>query len=116
MVSAGGVWVVVADHDLGRIRCDAAALSVERRRDAFAQQGAACGSVLSSIGFDWLEVTLVLCGTNARSILRRPVDIDGIWLTTPAALVSMVSRPGSLSHADVATVAAELSRRLPAAR
>lgn len=71
--------------------------------------------MLSSIGFDWLDVDPAVCATNARGA-RRSIRVDGVWVARPGSLMSLLTRPGPLSHADIATVAAELSRRFPAAR
>ena len=72
--------------------------------------------VLASIGFDWLDVQYALCVTNARGGMRRPVRIGDVWVVRPRSLASLMSGPGPLAPLHVATVAAELSRRFPAAR
>ncbi len=116
VVLPAGVWVIAADHDLDRFSVEATTAAVKRLELQVRKQAAACREVISAIGFDWLEVHTAVCATNATGLHRRSVDIDGIWMTRPAGLVTLLAQPGPLSHLDVATVAAELSRRFPAAR
>lgn len=116
VVSPGGVWVIVADHQLGRLTRNAATASVAARREEVCQCATACRVVLSSIGFDWLDVHIAVCATNTQGAFRRPLLIDGVWVARPSSLTSLISRPGPLNHPKVATVAAELSRRFPAVR
>jgi hypothetical protein len=115
VVSPAGVWVIFADHRLGRLTHATAAASVAARHRELTECAAACRAVLSSIGFDWLDVQLASCPTNARRIGRRPLRIDDVWVAQPGPLTSLVAQPGPLFPLDVATVAAELSRRFPAA-
>ena len=115
VASPAGVWMIIADHRLSRLTHDTAAASVTARCREVTQRAVACRAVLSSIGFDWLDVHLAVCATNARGALQRPIRVDDVWVARPSSLISLISRAGPLSHADVATVAAELSRRFPAA-
>lgn len=115
VVAPAGVWVILADHRRSRLTRDSATASAAAHHDEAPPQAVACRAVLSSIGFDWLDVQLAVCATNARGVPRRPFRIDDVWVARPSSLMSLMSRAGPLSHADVATVAAELSRRFPAA-
>ncbi len=116
VVLPAGVWVISADHVLDRFTIATANAAVAAVENVARKQAAACREVVSAIGFDWLDVHIAVCATNARGIHRRPVDVGGIWMSRPGALLSLMARRGPLSHLDVATVAAELSRRFPAVR
>ena len=115
VVSPAGVWVILADHRSGRVDHSVAAQSVAEGQLNLTKTATACRAVLASIGFDWLDVQLAICMTNAR-VGHRPLQIDDVWVARPAQLTSLMGRPGPLYPLDVATVAAELSRRFPAAR
>jgi len=116
LVSSAGVWVIRADHSLDRLTLGDATVMVGACEREATKQVAATRSALSAIGFDWLDVQVAVCATNAEGVLRRPLRVDDIWVTRRGGLLSLLLRPGPLTHSDVATVASELSRRFPAAR
>ena len=116
VVTPAGVWVVGADHDLLRVDSISCAHTVSARRNELERQGDAARTVLSAIGFDWLDIDLVICATNARNARRRPMRADGIWCARPGAMLSLMTRSGPLAHPDVIEIVTELADRFPAAQ
>lgn len=128
VVAGTGVWVIEARHETGRVvrrRC------VERGVEAWLSradgsvvelvapsrdQVGGVFAVLDRIGFGWMDVHRAVCLTNADwGVFHRPFEAGGALVTWGRALVDAIAVPGPVSPADMRTVAAELSSRLPRA-
>lgn len=116
VITPAAVWVIETNHELERLTLDTAEAAVSASEGAAKRRSTACREVLSSVGFDWLDVHHALCVTNAQGVMRRPLRIGDVWVARPGGLLSVMLQQGPLAHLDVVTVAAEMSRRFPAAR
>jgi hypothetical protein len=125
VVAASGVWVVVADHHTGRIvhrrRADGdARLGIDhldhgRALVVPARHAEIVAELLAGIGYDWADVTPVLCFTNADwGVTRRPFRIDDVLVAHGRGLVDAIVGPGALAPVDVRTIGSALSSSCPA--
>jgi hypothetical protein len=122
VVAPNGIWVIVADHHLGRlgrVRVDGRRqptldgqvhLDPIRRATRLSND---LERVLYRLGLDWVEVHPTVCFTNARwGRVARELDVDGVRMTWGSALVDRVAVPGPILQRDARAVAARLRRAL----
>ena len=125
VVAAGGVWVVVADHRTGRVvhrrRADGdARLGLDHTDHGHALVGPArhaerVRELLGAVGYDWVDVTPVLCFSHADwGVGQRPFRIDDVLVTQGRGLVDAIVGPGPLAPTDVRTIGSALSATCPA--
>jgi Nuclease-related domain len=126
VVASSGAWVVdtknyrglVERRDVGGwFRTDrrlfVAGRDRTKRVDGLGWQ---IDAVRTVMGDEELSITGVLCFADAEwRLFAKPFQLKGIWVTSPNKLIEMIGTPGTLTRADVARIALQLSAALPPA-
>lgn len=128
VVSATGVWVIDAKHNVGRVRRRRSALHPGEHDVVVADHNQtscaydmtervdAVRACVASVGFDWVDVHPAVCFTNATwGRFTKPFRTHGAWIASPKTLTETIGEPGALGPDDMRTVAAVLSATFPAA-
>lgn len=127
-IAATGVWIIDAKRYKGKVeqRDKGGWFSSDIRlyvggRDRSKLVGGMDwqhAAVRAALGEEAVPVhrALTFVGAEWPLFFRKPLRIDGVWVSWPAKLADLIGQPGSLGSDDIGRVARRLAERLPANR